>query len=82
MKAEWRWLKVPRVQSCPDRRTGKPSVSSDPKASASAVAQSKPSPVSNICFLASSCRATVLWMSKPSGARVRAAPTSFMRFGP
>ncbi len=51
MKAEWRWLKVPRVESWPQRRTPKPSWISEPKASASAVAQSKPLPVSNICSL-------------------------------
>ena len=53
-------VKVPRVESWPDRRTGQPSVSSEPKASASAVAQSKPSPVASICRLASSMRSTVL----------------------
>jgi hypothetical protein len=43
---EWRWEKVPRPESWPLRRTGVPSDSSVPKASASPVAQSMPSPVS------------------------------------
>ena len=47
----WRWLKVPRPESWPDRRTPKPSVTRLPNASASAVAQSKPSPLSNIVAL-------------------------------
>ena len=38
----WRWLKVPRPLSWPDRRTPWPSASRLPNASASAVAQSKP----------------------------------------
>ena len=49
---------------------------SDPKASASAVAQSKPSPVSNILRLAPSSRSTVRCSAKPSGAVVIARPIS------
>ena len=37
MRTEWRWLKVPRCESCPLRRTGVPSSSSEPKATASAM---------------------------------------------
>jgi hypothetical protein len=44
ISTEWRCEKVPRSTSWPDRRTGWPSSSSVPKASASAVAQSMPSP--------------------------------------
>ncbi len=79
MMPEWRWLKVPRVESWPERRTGKPSVRSVPKASASAVAQSMPSPVSIIFALASSIRCTVLCGRKLSGRRVSAVPTFFSR---
>ena len=79
MIPEWRWLKVPRAESWPERRTGKPSVKSVPKASASAVAQSRPSPVSIICRFASSMRCTVLCGWNASGSRVSASPTRFSR---
>ena len=45
----WRWLKVPRSTSWPVSRTLCCSSNSDPIASASPVAQSMPSPLSNIC---------------------------------
>ena len=70
----WRWLKVPRPLSWPDRRTPCPSATRLPKASASAVAQSKPSPLSNIAFLASRMRCSVLWMARPSGTVVSTLP--------
>lgn len=38
----WRWLKVPRPTSWPERRTPYPSIKRDPMAQASAVAQSMP----------------------------------------
>ncbi len=44
----WRWLKVPRPESCPDRRTRTPSRPSEPNATSSAKAQSigaSPSPI-------------------------------------
>ncbi len=37
---EWRCENVPRCESCPERRTGKPSSRSDPKEIDSASAQS------------------------------------------
>ena len=37
ISTEWRWLKVPRRLSCPERRTGVPAFTSEPKASASAM---------------------------------------------
>jgi len=39
-RTEWRWLNVPRPESCPERRTGVPSRRSIPKASISPPAQS------------------------------------------
>ena len=44
-----------------------PSASRLPNASASAVAQSKPSPLSNIAFFASRMRCSVLWMCEALG---------------
>src|SRR5207249_4340192 len=43
-RTAWRWLKVPRHVSCPLMRTGMPSSSSAPRASASAQLQSMPRP--------------------------------------
>jgi hypothetical protein len=53
----------------------KPSSSRVPRASASQVAQSKPSPVSNILALASSWRAMVLCRLKPGGRGDQRLPT-------
>jgi hypothetical protein len=54
ISTEWRWENVPRPESWPLRRTGVPSTSSVPNASASPVAQSMSRPVSMV--LRFSCR--------------------------
>ena len=76
-RTAWRWLKVPRWQSSPDRRTRWPSISNVPKASASPVAQSMPLPLSTATRLASSWRAILGLRLKPSGAFASARPTVF-----
>ena len=58
---------------------GKPSRSSVPKASASAMAQSMPSPVSIIFLRVSRKRWIVRWTWKPVGTSVIFAPISFRR---
>ena len=72
----WRWLNVPRWQSSPDRRTRKPSSSSVPKASASAVAQSMPWPSSIILRRLAKMRVMVLCGVKLLGKDVSLRPTS------
>ncbi len=77
MIAEWRWLKVPRTLSWPDRRTGdSPRRAGVAKARCSAVAQSMPSPASMASRRLSSTRATVRWASMPSGMAVIFRPMS------
>ena len=71
-----RWLNVPRPLSWPGQADALcPRRAGVPNASASAVAQSKPSPVSNIAFLASRMRCSVLWTCTPSGTVVSTSPT-------
>ena len=69
------WLNVPRSTSCPLRRTWLPSSSNVPNASASAIAQSTPSPVSIIFRRASYTRLTTRCGANPAGMAVMASPT-------
>ena len=46
----------------------------EPKAKASAIAQSKPSPLASIFFFCSKVRASLLLTVKPSGTSVNFAP--------
>ena len=66
ISAAWRWLKVPRRESWPARRTGVPSSSSEPNASASAVAQST-SPLGVHRGAGLELAASLGWTVKPSG---------------
>ena len=61
-----RWENVPRALSSPDNRTGTPSSSSDPKASASAKAQSTPFPVAMASRRLSRNFTSLGWTSTPS----------------
>ncbi len=71
---EWRCEKVPRPESWPVRRTGVPSTSSVPNASASPVAQSMFSPVSIVLRFSWSWRVILRLSSKFfGGSRDRAA---------
>ena len=72
----WRCEKVPRWQSSPESRTRWPSAINEPNASASPVAQSMPSPLSNIARLASSWRVILGLASKSAGTVQSARPTS------
>src|SRR5207244_3947775 len=78
-RTAWRWLKVPRHVSCPLMRTGMPSSSSAPMASASAQLQSMPRPARTICARVSMRRAALGCGVKPSGMRVKAAPLAVER---
>jgi hypothetical protein len=68
------------LESWPDRRIGLPSSRSEPKASASAVAQSMPSPDSIALRRLSRKRWIVLWTSKSAGTSVSFLPISFSVF--
>mmetsp|Transcript_11264 Transcript_11264/g.39233 ORF Transcript_11264/g.39233 Transcript_11264/m.39233 type:complete len:300 (+) Transcript_11264:1333-2232(+) len=72
----WRWLNVPRSESCPISRTWWPACSSDAIASASPVAQSNRLPFSMLRARSRSRRCTFGCASKPSGMRVKRAPSS------
>ena len=62
----WRLLNVPRRESCPAKRTGRPSLRSEPKASISPVDQSiVPSLIDSARFC--SCGSILGWIWKPSG---------------
>ncbi len=61
-----RCTNVPRRLSCPTRRTERPSTSSEPKAAASAVAQSM-SPAVNAAARRSNCGATFACRVNPAG---------------
>lgn len=76
-RTECLWLKVPRSTSCPLNLTWFPSTSNVAKASASATAQSIPSPVSIIFARSSKILLTALWGLKFSGRVVIALPTFF-----
>ena len=65
-RTRWRWEKVPRSVSWPVRRMWTPSVSSEPKASASAWPKSMP-PFSSASTRLSSGRRSLRWTLKPSG---------------
>jgi len=67
---------VPRSLSWPDSRTGRPSSSSEQKASASPVAQSMPSPVLIALARASRKRWMVRWTWKPLGTAATFSPIS------
>ncbi len=77
-KIEWRWLKVPLPESCPESRTGKPSSSKVANANCSAVVQSKPFPVRNIFFLFSLIFFIFGWTSNSCGMTVSFSPISFI----
>ena len=66
MSVAWRWVKVPRRLSWPDSRTVRPSITSEPNANSSAVAQSTLPELAiamrrSICGLSRGC------IVKPSG---------------
>ena len=66
-------MKVPRWESWPARRTGTPSMSSEPKAASSAKPQSMP-PSTAILARRSSRAASLGWTVKPSGTSMCACP--------
>ncbi len=79
----WRWLNVPRSVSCPVRRSGTPSVSSDANASASACAQSMfgsdAALSASASWRRSSCLTSFGCTVKPSGTRSSCTPSSRRR---
>mmetsp|Transcript_12259 Transcript_12259/g.16811 ORF Transcript_12259/g.16811 Transcript_12259/m.16811 type:complete len:221 (-) Transcript_12259:1626-2288(-) len=75
----WRCEKVPRSTSWPLSRTWLPSSSSVPKASASAVAQSRPSPLWMVSRRACTIFTSCLCACSDSGSLHILVPTSFSR---
>ncbi len=73
-KTAWRWEKVPRLESWPLTRTGVPSRTSEPKASASAVPQSSGRAPSAIFARRASCWTILGLRRKPAGTVVSARP--------